>query len=211
MKILKSDALKLRLINNSLKIVNQIQNKMKKIFLVAVIFISVASSVAQKKAISNSTTISLGGELSAPSGLFHTYGYKVGFGGSIQLEYKPSTDMGLTLNAGYLNYGNTSIANYHYSVIPFLGGVKYYFSPKVYGHAQLGAGFTTLKLPSRNFTKTNFVYSPGIGFMISKDVDILVKYTGIANSIAFFDNNGNFIPNQAASTFGVRLAYNFGK
>jgi len=34
---------------------------------------------------------------------------------------------------------------------------------------------------------------------------------GISNSIALFDNNGNFYYNQTANTFGMRLAYTFGK
>jgi hypothetical protein len=75
-----------------------------------------------------------------------------------------------------------------------LAGVKYYFSPKVYAHGQLGAGFGT-----SSGSGTSFVYTPGVGFHLSNSVDLLVKYVGYSRS-------GNTL-----SSIGARLAYNFGK
>ena len=191
---------------------------MKKLFLVVAVIVTSVSVNAQRSLMGSHTNFSLGIEGSAPTGLFHTNGYKVGFGGSLQIENKPSVDLGLTLNIGFLSYGNFNFqiqnsTNYilRYNIIPLLAGLKYYVSPKVYLHGQLGASFATLKFPNQNFTNTSFTYSPGIGFMVSQDVDFLIKYMGISNSIALFDNNGNFYYNQTANTFGMRLAYTFGK
>jgi hypothetical protein len=125
---------------------------MKKLFLVIAVIVTSVSVNAQRSLMGSHTNFSLGIEGSAPTGLFHTNGYKVGF-----------------------------------------------------------ASFATLKFPNQNFTNTSFTYSPGIGFMVSQDVDFLIKYMGISNSIALFDNNGNFYYNQTANTFGMRLAYTFGK
>jgi len=194
------------------KIISLKSTNMKKLFLVVAVIVTSVSVNAQRSLMGSHTNFSLGIEGSAPTGLFHTNGYKVGFGGSLQIENKQSVDLGLTLNIGFLSYGNNSTNyNYHYNIIPLLAGLKYYVSPKVYLHGQLGASFATLKLPRENFTNTSFTYSPGIGFMVSQDVDFLIKYMGISNSIALFDNNGNFYYNQTANTFGMRLAYTFGK
>jgi hypothetical protein len=149
------------------------------------------------------TTFSLGLEADVPVGTFNNLGYKFGIGGSAQVDHKIATDAALTLNVGYINHANKSVTpSYHYSVIPVLAGVKYWFSPKVYGSAQLGAAFNSAKVSnssSSSSTSTGFAYSPGIGFNLSKNIDMLVKYFG--NSV----NGGTF------GSVGARLAYNFGK
>ena len=176
---------------------------MKKVLLfVAVIAISAAVN-AQKKSSANPTVFSLGVEGSVPSGTFHTLGYNFGIGGSAQVDHKISSDAAITLNVGYINYSNKSTTpKYHFSVIPVLAGVKYWFSPKVYGSAQLGAAFNSAKVSNSNSaaaTSTGFAYSPGIGFNITNGLDLLVKYFG--NSVS----GGTF------SSFGARLAYTFGQ
>src|ERR1035437_7762378 len=88
---------------------------MKKLFLVIAIIVTSVSVNAQRSLMGSHTNFSLGIEGSAPTGLFHTNGYKVGFGGSLQIENKQSVDLGLTLNIGFLSYGNNSTnSNYHY-------------------------------------------------------------------------------------------------
>ncbi len=171
---------------------------MKKILLaVAVFMISAAKVNAQ-------TSFSLGLEGAVPMGKFNDLGYKFGIGGSAQVDYKIASDAALTLNVGYINHSNkSSTPTYHFSVIPVLGGVKYWFSPKVYGSAQLGAAFNSTKISNYNsgnsITSTGFAYSPGIGFNISKGLDLLIKYFG--NSVS----GGTF------SSVGARLAYTFSK
>jgi hypothetical protein len=171
---------------------------MKKLLLASIIVLTVASVNAQDKAMSTGGGIqfSIGVEPSLPIGDFNTL-YNFGIGGSLQGEYKASSDLGITLNAGYLTYSGKTISGFKfpaYSIVPVMAGFKYYFSPKVYGHGQLGVSIGTSSGATSNFT-----YSPGIGFYISNNVDLLLKYTGISAS------GGSF------NSIGARLAYNFGK
>src|SRR4029077_5257235 len=139
---------------------------MKKLFLAVAAFITVAVVNAQM-----GTTFSLGLEGAVPMGKFNDLGYKFGIGGSAQADFKIGSDAALTLYAGYINHSNSSTTpKFHFSVIPVLGGVKYWFSPKVYGSAQLGAAFNSAKVSnssSSSTTSTGFAYSPGIGFNLS--------------------------------------------
>lgn len=171
---------------------------MKKLFLAfAVITITAASVNAQ-----GGTSFSIGLEAAVPMGKFNDAGYKFGIGGSAQVDHKVASDMALTLNVGYITHNNkASTPTYRFNVIPVLGGVKYWFSPKVYGSAQLGAAFNSVKVnnSSGNATSTGFAYSPGIGFNVANSLDLLVKYFG------------NSVDNVAFSSIGVRVAYTFGK
>jgi Outer membrane protein beta-barrel domain len=174
---------------------------MKKFFLPAIIALSVASVNAQDKNESKGSSFifSLGVEPSLPIGDFHDFGYNYGIGGSLQGEYKASDNFGVTLNAGYLNYSakdyivnDVKIKGPSLGIVPVLAGVKYYFSPKVYGHGQLGMSVGTSTGSSSNFT-----YSPGVGFYISKKVDALVKFTGMS-----VKGGGSL------NSIGARIAYN---
>jgi hypothetical protein len=171
---------------------------MKKIMLFFAAFTITAATVNAQ----GGTSFSVGLEAALPVGDFNDLGYKMGIGGSVQMDYKVASDMALTVNAGYITFNNkTTTPSFRFNMIPVLGGVKYWFSPKVYGSAQLGASFNSVKVnnTSGNSTSTSFAYSPGIGFNISNNIDLLVKYVG--NSV----NGGSF------STVGARLAYSFGK
>ena len=168
------------------------------ILLMAVIAISMAAVQAQNGISPKKTTFSIGVEPALPVGDFGDF-YSFGIGGSLQVEHKVADDLGITLNAGYINYsgkdyriGSTEIDGGNIGIVPVLAGVKYYFTPKVYGHAQLGAGIWTEKGAS-----TAFAYSPGIGYYFSEHFDILLKYVGYSQK----GSNSNSI--------GARLAYNF--
>lgn len=100
-------------------------------------------------------------------------------------------DFGLTLKAGYLNYlGKSGIGDYGF--IPVLAGFRYSFTPLVYASGQLGASFSTASGDG-----TFFSYAPGIGFMITPNVDVLARYEAASKSGVTYGN------------IGVRLAYNF--
>ena len=175
---------------------------MKKLILAFSIFAIATSVNAQTKP----TRFSIGVEAALPMGDFNTAGYKFGIGGSAQIEHKVASDLGLTLNAGYITFSNTvSGDKYHFSEIPVLAGVKYWFSPKVYAHGQLGAIFNSTKFPSSlgggTYSSTGFGYSPGVGFLISNNVDLLIKYVG--NSVS---NKNSGYSGGTASTLGARLA-----
>ena len=170
---------------------------MKKV-LIAIAFTTLLwnYSQAQDKASTNPNVFSLGLEASLPIGTFGDF-YSFGIGGSVQIEHKISQQTGLTLNIGYISYSvKSSLGSGHTAFIPVLAGVKQYFSPSIYGHAQLGASFG-----SGSGGGTYFTYSPGIGFVISKNIDALVKFVGISGG-----SGGGSL-----NSIAVRLAYNFGQ
>ncbi len=77
------------------KIISLKSTNMKKLFLVVAVIVTSVSVNAQRSLMGSHTNFSLGIEGSAPTGLFHTNGYKVGFGGSLQIENKQSVDFNL--------------------------------------------------------------------------------------------------------------------
>ncbi len=166
------------------------------IFLLSAFYFAGNAQTKGRYATSRSTTasgFSIGLEAGLPVGENGKI-YSSLIGGSLQYEIRPASDLGLTANAGYLNYNIKSKFGGHGSVgfVPLLAGVKYYFTPGAFFHAQLGAAIGT-----KSGQGTSFAYSPGIGFNLSRNLDAEVKYMGISNK-------GGTIPNV-----GVRVAYNF--
>lgn len=80
------------------------------------------------------------------------------------------------------------------NIIPVLAGAKIYFTEKVYGSAQAGWSFFSAKGSS---SANGFTYAPGIGFYVSPNFDLLVKYQGSTK-------DGSTI-----SFLGLRAAYSF--
>jgi hypothetical protein len=119
--------------------------------------------------------------------------YSSVIGGSLQYEIMPDKDLGITLSAGYLRYTfKSSYGGGGAGFVPLLAGVKYYFTPAVFFHAQLGAAAGT-----KNGQGTSFAYSPGAGFKFTSDIDAELKYMGISNS------------GGSLNDVGIRIAYNF--
>jgi hypothetical protein len=115
-------------------------------------------------------------------------------GATAQADIAIDKDLAITFNAGVVEFigkkiNNSNLKYRSIATIPLLAGIKYYFTPVVYGSGQLG---TTI------FTNTNggskFTYIPGIGFKLDKNIDLLVKYTGLSD---------------AGGIFGARVAYVF--
>jgi hypothetical protein len=158
------------------------------IFIVAISTIATISAKAQNS--SKPTTISIGVDAGIPT----KKAYSFVIGGSLQGDFKVAPELALTLSAGYKSwqvkddFGGGSVG-----LVPVLGGIKYYFTPIVYGSGQLGISFSTESGGGSNFT-----YAPGIGFKVSDNFDILAKYTGMAAK------GGGSI-----DEVGVRLAYAF--
>ena len=113
--------------------------------------------------------ISIGVDAGIPT----TKGLSFVIGGSLQGDFKVASELALTLSAGYKSWqvkgGGSS------GFVPVLGGIKYYFTPMVYGSGQLGITFSTESGGGSAFT-----YAPGIGFKVSDNFDILAKYTGMS-------------------------------
>jgi Putative MetA-pathway of phenol degradation len=171
---------------------------MKKIILGTAMLIATVLTVnAQSSSDPRPLKFSVGLEAGLPVGDFKE-GYKFGIGGSIQGEYAAAEKLGLTLNAGFLSFTGKTVEilgeNYKaptQSIVPVLAGAKYYFTEKVYGHAQAGISFFN------NDGGSAFTYSPGIGINAGENFDILVKYQAATKS------------GSTVSFIGARVAYNF--
>jgi hypothetical protein len=74
-----------------------------------------------------------------------------------------------------------------------LAGVKYYFTPQLYGSAQLGTGIFTADVEST----LTFAYAPVIGCKFSENFDAVLKYQAYST-----DSIKN-------STGGIRNTYTF--
>ena len=163
---------------------------MKKLIFTFIITASAFSLNAQNV---NRPTLSLGGELGAATGNLNLY-YGLTAGATLQADFTVDKDLAITLNAGVIDFIgkkiNNNIKYNSVAVIPILAGIKYYFTPVVYGSAQLGSSTFTTGI----FKGTKFTYIPGIGFKVDRNIDILVKYTGLSNT---------------GGTFGARVAYVF--
>lgn len=174
---------------------------MKKATLIALSAIFSLSLSAQMR--SNTPMFSIGVEGSLPVGTFAD-AYNFGFGGSAQGEFRPASELGLTVNLGYLYYklkNSFGLGDGHMSLIPVMGGVKYYLSRGANIHGQLGAGFGNSKydnLPGSSSSYTNFMYAAGLGYSLSKSIDAEIKYQGISNK-----------GGGASGAVGLRLGYNF--
>ena len=115
------------------------------------------------------------------------------FGGSLQYEYMPANDIGITLSGGYLNYAfKSSYGGSSIGFVPLLAGFKYYFTQGVFFHGQFGAAIGTSQGQG-----TSFAYAPGFGFAITPQLDAELKYMGISNS------------GGTLGDVGLRIAYNF--
>lgn len=161
---------------------------MKKLITTLVIIVVALNVNAQKN-----VKFSLGAELGVPTGNLNTI-YSVAVGATAQADVKIDTDAALTFNTGIIQYVGKKIKNTNFkyrseALIPLLVGVKYYFSPMVYGSGQLGTSISTAQNGGSTFT-----YIPGVGFKFDERIDLLLKYTGYSGD---------------GGAFGVRLGYTF--
>lgn len=153
----------------------------KTILAIAVIFISVATTQAQKK-----TMVSI----AANAGIPTTTGWSFAVGGDLQADFAATEGLKITVSGGYESFTlKKSFGGGSFGLIPLLAGAKFNLgSEKLYGHAQLGYSVATAKGGSGSFT-----YAPSIGYYFSPNFDASLKYMG-------FDHLGDI---------AVRLAYNF--
>jgi hypothetical protein len=158
---------------------------------------------------------SIGVEPSIPLGNFNDYS-SFGLGGSLQGEYKPGNRVGITLNAGFIDYFGKTVENVNYpdfKYIPVMAGAKLYLSDMFYIHGQAGPGFGT------NGLGTSFWYGGGLGLNLGRAFDVEVKYTGWKqNEVTMATDGGTPAPPPGTPpgpyygghypTIGIRLAYN---
>jgi len=176
-----------------------------------------------------SVILSIGVEPTIPIGHFNDLS-GFGLGGFLQSEFKPASRVGITVNAGYIDYFGKTVNGLEYPDFkywPVLGGLKLYMSEKSYVHGQAGAGFGT------NDLGTSFWYGGGIGTNLGKAITAELKYTGWKQKLVTATTNTNTNGNGGIyggteggtgtttttvpggiygghySTIGLRLAYNF--
>ncbi len=118
--------------------------------------------------------------------------YDIAIGGDLRYQFDVNKQLSIPLTTGYTRFF-TEAADFGY--IPVKAGLKYFFNDTgsgVYGLAEAGAAFAV-----GNFSGTNFIYSPALGYAWSNGLDLSAKYEG------FNDDIGN------TGYFGLRLAYGF--
>jgi hypothetical protein len=170
---------------------------------------------AQKNSSDNKLKFSVSGEFGAVTGNLKT-NYSVGIGPSAQVEYKINDKFSATVQAGVLALVSKKIPGSNLKLksqttLPLLGGVKYYFMPKLFGAAQVGAAiFTT----SGN-DGARFAFSPSVGYQINDKFDVSLKYTGFVgdNTVTSVNVFGPIqVPTSTTTSgesgvFGIRVGY----
>ncbi|QXV65191.1 hypothetical protein INP83_19255 [Mucilaginibacter sp. 21P] len=120
---------------------------------------------------------------------------KLGYGGTLRLNYGLTDKLTLTLTSGYYNYlktGPLKTFNDNFQVIPVKAGLKYFFAPQFYINGEGGIAFT------RTYqNQINSVATGGIGW-VYKGLDIGARYETLNGS-----RGANF------NSVGVRIAYGF--
>jgi hypothetical protein len=108
-------------------------------------------------------------------------------------EYSVDSSFAVTFSAGYLDFAKKSgFSGFKMGLIPVLVGGKYNFSDQLYGSAQIGLSFSTESGGGSAFT-----FAPGIGYKISDNFDLLLKYQSASK------NGGS------TSFLGVRAGLSF--
>lgn len=145
--------------------------------------------------VKNKFRLSIGLDEGVPAAYISKYSSFV-MGASLQGEYMALKELGVTLSANYLYFlgkdGGDGL-----SMLPALGGVNFYITPRVFLSGQLGASWYIGK-DSEN--KAYLTYAQGIGFQAFRRVSLLAKYEGI-----------NVGPSRTYSFAGLRVAYRFFK
>ena len=165
----------------------------------AIAAVAFTANAQEKSGSDKPLKFSVGVEAGLPLGDLKE-GSSFGIGGSAMGEYSAAESLGLTLSAGYLTFsGKTveSVKGPSLNLIPVLVGAKYHFNEKIYGHAQLGMTFASVKFEGVSASTSAFTYAPTIGFTPSENIDIALKYQA-------------YTKNSTSTSFlGLRVAYVF--
>lgn len=183
--------------------------KRMKFLLVGLSVVLAASSFAQESPASRGLQLSIGPEAALPIGSFHSQSrYKFGGGGSVKLAIPVASVLDFTVSAGYIAFGYSKLNELDksgaFTAIPFKAGLQIHTNGGFYFEPQ--AGFTQTKIQNAEGAGV-FTYAGNIGFLISKAVDIAVRYEAMAS------RKGQTIPGATVSDvsakyLGLRLAYN---
>ena len=130
--------------------------------------------------VSAQTHFSLSFDAGKPFGV-SAKAYSVILGGTIQAEHPVSTDLSITGRTGFHAYiydKSYTGTNGSFKIIPLLAGIRYYFE-QMYLSGELGAGFS-----ASSGGKTAFMYTPGVGYKVSKNFDITAMFQALSYKAA---------------------------
>ncbi len=158
---------------------------MKKIILaIAIVAFTTIGAQAQD---AKPTTLSIAANVGIPT----STGLSFAYGADLQADFGVAESTKITASAGYEGYswkggGGSS------GIIPLLAGAKFGIGEKLYGHAQLGYALSTTKGGGGAFA-----YAPSIGYNVSSNLDIALKYLASSKN------------SSTLGSLNLRLAYSF--
>ena len=172
---------------------------MRKLLLVAVLIVSVASaSFAQTSKSSSGGKFSIGVDPGIPVGSVSDVSSFV-IGGDIKYSLPAATNFDVSLSSGYsvfigktIDFGGQSVKLANLKAIPVKLGGRYNFNGATgfFGEFGVGAAFI------QDGGGTAFVYAPGIGYAADGGFEIGARYEG-------WSKNGSI------GQIGFRVAYSF--
>lgn len=184
--------------------------KKVKCLLAGLALVGALNTFAQEKPAARGLQLSIGPEAALPIGSFHNDSrYKFGGGGSAKLAIPVATVLDFTVSAGYLAFGSSKLNELDpdrgtFTAIPFKAGLQIHTNGGFYFEPQ--AGYTQTKISNQESAGV-FTYAGNIGYLISKAVDVAVRYEAMASrkgtTILGATNS-----DVSAKFLGLRLAYN---
>ena len=143
----------------------------------------------------SSPKFGIGLNVGIPTSDFHS----LAIGGDLRYQFDIDKQLSVPITAGYTRLtgkeiGNTGVDYPSYGYIPVKAGLKYFFNDSgsgVYALGEVGAAFAV-----GDYSSTDFVYSPALGYAWSNGLDLSAKYeaTTLGNNFGYY---------------GLRLAYGF--
>ncbi|MBL7849653.1 MAG: hypothetical protein JNN04_02040 [Cyclobacteriaceae bacterium] len=159
----------------------------KSLLVLAFSFFAVTGAFAQ---------FSVGAELALPMGTPFSDGFNMGFGASANYQKPINDNLSWTAYAGFQSYGGKNLpsgVSATFTMIPIMGGVKYYFTESgngFYGEFDLGIFFASSSVSGGGFSgsasDSKFGFTPALGYRLNA-FDLGVRYNLIsdANNLAF--------------------------
>ncbi|MEZ4807500.1 MAG: outer membrane beta-barrel protein [Flavobacteriales bacterium] len=201
--------------------------------------LAVAAFAGCGMAMAQESRFSAGLELGMPMGDFGD-AYGIGFGATLGYEIPVGDNLGFMAQAGYITFsgkdletsvtvGGTTVTSSvkvdNAGMIPVQVGLKYYFSDNQEGlYAGLLTGLhmqsvkevevTTSGIDEKNTLKSNFGVAPLIGFMVTENIDLALRYQMIFSKQETAVVTGTTVTTEEEtvtnSYIGLRAAYMFG-
>lgn len=136
------------------------------------------------------------------AGLPTTDGYSFALGGDLRLQQDFTSNVSGLLSVGYNTFSledgpATALGSDNLDYIPVKIGLKVFPVQRFYFSGEVGAGF-----PTRDGSKTAFVYAPGIGIGTNMGIDIGLRYEGMTG-------DANVLSLKNPGQVALRLAYGF--